>query len=119
MHLFDVYVAINKEVKGEDEAHALKVKGEAAAYFKRMEDGDEAALRNWRSWRELSVKRYQEIYATLGIDFDVYTGESQVPTDLMNEAFQKLDAMGRIVEKAGSKRVDLEEWQLESPVLRK
>ncbi len=38
------------------------VKVAAAAWFKRMEDGDEDALKNWRVWRELSVKKYAEEY---------------------------------------------------------
>ena len=43
-----------------------------------MEDGDEDALKNWRVWRELSVKKYAEEYDRLNIHFDVYTGKSKV-----------------------------------------
>ena len=49
---------------------------QAAAWFKRMEDGDEEALKNWRVWRELSIRKYEEEYARLNVRFDEYTGES-------------------------------------------
>ena len=50
-HLYEVYVAINKE--GKDETHGKEVHDEARAYFKRMEDGDEEALGLWKRFREL------------------------------------------------------------------
>ncbi len=50
------------------------VKAAAAAWLKLMEDGDEDALKVWRVWRELSVKKYDR----LNVHFNVYTGESKV-----------------------------------------
>jgi arginyl-tRNA synthetase len=38
-----------------------------------MEDGNEDALKVWRVWRELSVKKYPEEYDRLNVHFDVYT----------------------------------------------
>jgi arginyl-tRNA synthetase len=72
-HLYDIYVKINA-----DAAKDESVKAAAAAWFRRMEDGDESALSNWRVWRELSVKKYEEEYARLNVSFDEYTGESKV-----------------------------------------
>jgi arginyl-tRNA synthetase len=54
------------------------VKATAVAWFKRMEDGDEDALKVWRVWRELFVKEYAEEYDRLNVHFNVYTGESKV-----------------------------------------
>jgi arginyl-tRNA synthetase len=54
------------------------VKAAAAAWFKLMEDGDEDALKVWRVWRELSVKKYAEQYDRLNVHFNVYTGQRQV-----------------------------------------
>ncbi|KAJ7456289.1 hypothetical protein B0H11DRAFT_2066105 [Mycena galericulata] len=56
-HLFDIYVKVNKNAEADPE-----VKAEAARWFKRMEDGDKFALKNWRVWRALSVKKYTEEY---------------------------------------------------------
>ncbi|KAF8196148.1 hypothetical protein BJ912DRAFT_956508 [Pholiota molesta] len=90
-HLFDVYVKVNKDAEADP-----AVKTEAALWFKRMEDGDEAALKNWRVWREMSVKKYEQEYERLNVHFDVYTGESK-----------------------GAKLVELEKWKLGKAVVRK
>ncbi|KAI0246849.1 hypothetical protein BJV78DRAFT_1286027 [Lactifluus subvellereus] len=113
-HLFDVYVNINKDAESDP-----SVKAAAAAWFKRMEDGDEDALKNWRIWRELSVKKYAEEYDRLNVHFDVYTGESRVGKKWQDYALQRLDEMGLISDAEGAKLVDLEKWKLGKAVLRK
>ena len=113
-HLFDVYVKVNKEAEADP-----SVKEEAAKWFKRMEDGDESALKNWRVWREMSVKKYEEEYDRLNVKFDVYTGESMVGKENMDLALEKLDEMGLVTETNGAKLVDLEEWKLGKAVIRK
>lgn len=113
-HLFDVYVKVNS-----DAANDPNVKVEAAKWFKRMEDGDEEALKNWRVWRELSVKKYEEEYERLNVPFDVYTGESKVGKEWQDKALERLDEMGLISDAEGAKLVDLEKWKLGKAVLRK
>ena len=113
-HLFDVYVKVNKEAEADP-----SVKEEAAKWFKRMEDGDESALKNWRVWREMSVRKYEEEYDRLNVKFDVYTGESMVGKENMDLALEKLDEMGLVAETNGAKLVDLEEWKLGKAVIRK
>lgn len=113
-HLYDVYVKVNRDA--EDDPN---VKVEAAKWFKRMEDGDEEALKNWRVWRELSVKKYEEEYERLNVKFDVYTGESQVGKEWQDRALKRLDEMGLISDANGAKLVDLEQWKLGKAVLRK
>ena len=113
-HLFDVYVNINKDAESDP-----GVKAAAAAWFKRMEDGDEDALKNWRVWRELSVKKYAEEYDRLNVHFDVYTGESKVGKKWQDYALERLSEMGLISDVEGAKLVDLEKWKLGKAVLRK
>ena len=84
-----------------------------------MEDGDESALKNWRIWRELSIKKYEEEYARLNVHFDVYTGESEVKQEFQAKAFRRLEEKGLITEDNGAKLVDLEKYKLEKPVVRK
>ena len=95
------------------------VKVEAARWFKRMEDGDESALKNWRVWREMSIRKYEGEYERLNIKFDHYTGESQVGQEWMNKAVQRLDEMGLISDVDGAKIVDLEQWKMGKAVIRK
>ncbi|TFK40112.1 hypothetical protein BDQ12DRAFT_648426 [Crucibulum laeve] len=113
-HLFDVYVKVNKDAEADP-----NVKLEAAKWFKRMEDGDEEALKNWRVWREMSVRKYEEEYERLNVKFDVYTGESQVGKKWMDKALERLDEMGLISDSEGAKLVDLEKWKLGKAVVRK
>ena len=113
-HLFDVYVNINKDAESDP-----GVKTAAAAWFKRMEEGDEDALKNWRVWRELSVKKYEEEYDRLNVHFDVYTGESKVGKEWQDIALRRLDEMGLISDVDGAKLIDLEKWKLGKAVLRK
>ena len=84
-----------------------------------MEDGDESALKNWRTWRELSIKKYEEEYARLNVHFDVYTGESEVKPEYQALAFQKLEENGLIVDVDGAKLIDLEKYKLGKAVVRK
>lgn len=113
-HLFDVYVKVNKDADADPE-----VKAEAARWFKRMEDGDESALKNWRVWRALSVKKYTEEYDRLNIEFDVYTGESMVGKEWQDKALTRLEEMGLIEDVDGAKIVNLEQWKMGKAVLRK
>ena len=113
-HLFDVYVKVSKEAEDDP-----SVKVEAAKWFKRMEDGDETALKNWRVWREMSAKKYEQEYERLNVKFDVYNGESMVGKESMDKALEKLDEMGLISDTEGAKLVDLEKWKLGKAVVRK
>jgi arginyl-tRNA synthetase len=45
-------------------------------WFARLERGDEAAVARWEQFREASVDRFEAIYEELGVDFDLWLGES-------------------------------------------
>jgi len=111
-HLFEIYVQVNK-----DAAEDPQVKADAAAFFKRMEDGDESALKNWRQWRELSIKKYEQEYERLNVKFDVYTGESEVSRKSQDEAVAKLVEAGIVEDSDGAKLVNLEKQKLGKAVL--
>lgn len=84
-----------------------------------MEDGDEEALKNWRVWRELSVKKYSQEYAELNVHFDVYTGESEVGRESQASALERLEKMNLVSDHEGAKLVDLEQYKLGKAVVRK
>lgn len=141
-HLFNLYVRINGEIKEEEEkAKALKAEGkeseaaelaengldeQARRYFKKMVEGDEAALTQWRRFRDLSIARYKETYARLNIHFDSYSGESQVPEAAMEAAAKQMEEKGISSESEGARVVDFaalipgkEGKRLERPIIRK
>ncbi|PKS10138.1 hypothetical protein jhhlp_001888 [Lomentospora prolificans] len=105
-HLYEIYVKISKDQAKEKEemdaliangkiaeANKLKEDGvdeQARQYFKRMVEGDQEALSQWKRFRDLSIVRYKDTYARLNIHFDYYSGESQVPEKDMANAAQAL-----------------------------
>ncbi|CAE6465152.1 unnamed protein product [Rhizoctonia solani] len=113
-HLYEVYVKINADANNDDSVHDA-----ARAYFKRMEDGDESALQNWRRWRDLSIEKYKEEYARLNIAFDVYSGESQVGADTLKTSLDRLKEMGLVSESKGAQVIDLEKFKLGKAVIQK
>ncbi|KAI9706458.1 MAG: hypothetical protein M1836_003464 [Candelina mexicana] len=138
-HLFDVYVKINERKTPQDklikekkeELKGLQEKGEstgdlekelaalieesederARKYFKRMEDGDEEALALWRKFRDLSIARYKETYSRLNIQYDRYSGESQVTAKSIEAAAQTLEKTGVSQTSEGAVIVDLTPYQ--------
>lgn len=133
-HLFDVYVKISKiaaEQEGpvkelKEQIKAKKEKSEdysdlqaelnrlvadsedekARQYFKSMEDGDKDALELWTRFRNLSIEKYKETYARLNIDFDVYSGESQIKEESMKSAYDTMEKTGVVGESDGATIVD-------------
>lgn len=117
-HLFDVYVKINQDMKKQEEEAEAKgetldpnssIDGEARAFFKKMEDGDEEALKLWRKFRELSIEKYIGTYARLNIKYDVYSGESQVSPDVMKEVTKVLEEKKMITEDRGALLIDFKQ----------
>lgn len=112
-HLFELYVKANTRAKADEEKikAGQAIEGEsmndlARAYFKRMEDGDESALVLWKRFRELSIEKCKKVYARLNIEFDIYSGESQVSPDTMAKASQIMEAKGISIDSEGAKIVD-------------
>ncbi|KAJ5550372.1 hypothetical protein N7461_005070 [Penicillium sp. DV-2018c] len=133
-HLFDVYVKVNRQVSEQEgpikelkeQIKAKKEKSEdvteleaqlaklvdvsedekARRYFKSMEDGDPEALALWRKFRDLSIEKYKQTYARLNIDFDVYSGESQIKSESMSEAYKLMEKAGVSEKSEGAVIVD-------------
>ncbi|KAJ2725696.1 arginyl-tRNA synthetase [Coemansia sp. Benny D115] len=112
-HLYDVYVQVNKDAESDPTIH-----DQARAYFKRMEEGEADALALWQRFRDLSIVKYKDIYARLGIDFDVYSGESQV-SEGMHRAMKMLNDDGLLVEDKGALLLNLESFKLEKVLVQK
>ncbi|ROT38227.1 arginyl-tRNA synthetase [Sodiomyces alkalinus F11] len=141
-HLFQVYVKINNDLAEEKEkiaefekegkgaeAEGLKENGldeQARRYFKAMNDGDDAALAQWRRFRDLSIERYKATYARLNVRFDEYSGESQVSEAAMTNAAKVLEEKGISEESEGAIVIPFAKHvpgkagkSLEKPVIRK
>ena len=134
-HLFEIYVEINKasgpeereikekqeqlkqieEQKGdgtelEKQIKVLQAKSlneKARNYFKKLEDGDQKAYNTWKRFRDLSVAKYKETYSRLNIQYDHYSGESQVEKERMEHAVEQLASAGLSEDSKGAVIVDL------------
>ncbi|KAJ2842022.1 arginyl-tRNA synthetase, partial [Coemansia brasiliensis] len=83
-----------------------------------MEDGDETVLGLWQRFRTLSIEKYKDIYARLGVHFDVYSGESQVGEG-MERAMKMLEDSDMLVEDKGAKLIDLTKYKLDKAMVQK
>ncbi|KAK4451023.1 arginine--tRNA ligase [Podospora aff. communis PSN243] len=139
-HLFQLYVRINNDMSAEKEELAKKKEAgediteleansldeQARRYFKKMTDRDEAALAQWKRFRDLSIVRYKKTYARLNISFDEYSGESQVTEEAMDKMGKLMEEKGICKEDNGAMLVDFpslvpgkEGKRLERPLVRK
>ncbi|KAJ2452931.1 arginyl-tRNA synthetase [Coemansia sp. RSA 2336] len=112
-HLYEVYVQINKAAEDDPTIHDA-----ARAYFKQMEDGDKQVLGLWERFRSLSIEKYKDIYAHLGVHFDVYSGESQVGEG-MERAMKMLEDAHMLVEDNDAKLIDLTKYKLGNALVQK
>lgn len=119
-HLRQVYIAMSKEAE-----HDPKVKANAADWFNQLEvdrDGgiQSKKLSDWEHWRAKSINKYEQSYNMLNVKFDIYTGESVVGKESMDQALKQLEAIpGLVLDVDGAKILDLEEHKLGKTVLRK
>jgi arginyl-tRNA synthetase len=148
-HLYDVYVRISKISADEaDKMKELKAKIEerkkdgndasevekqlqevadngvdeaARKYFKRMTEGEPAALGIWKRFRDLSIEKYKQTYARLNIHYDDYSGESQVKDESMDRAAKVMEERKVSENSEGAIIVDLTKYskKLGKAVVRK
>lgn len=122
-HLFDVYVKINKDVIKEGNSLFEKdsTNGRAKAFFKRMENNDPDALKLWKRFRDLSIDKYIQTYARLNINYDIYSGESQVRKETIDKALRLFRDKGLLEVVNGATLIDLTniDKKLGKPVIQK
>ncbi|GAB1309959.1 hypothetical protein MFIFM68171_00169 [Madurella fahalii] len=122
-HLLDVYAAINRLFKPEEEARnaasqagrdtaEMETRGlfaERNAFFRRMEERDPQALALWRRFRNISIERYVATYARLNTGFDEYSGESTVQRSTIEAVEKALQERGVYAEHDGSWAINFEQ----------
>ncbi len=104
--LMKLYVKFHDEAK---ENPALN--DEARAWFVKMEQGDEEALKIWQWFKDISLIEYKRTYDLLGMDFDYYLGESFY-RDKTDTVVNKLTSANLLTESEGAKIVDLEAYDM-------
>ncbi|MCY0895284.1 MAG: arginine--tRNA ligase [Alicyclobacillaceae bacterium] len=111
--LFALYVRFHQEAQSHPELDE-----EARMWFKKLEDGDEEAVRLWKWFIEESLKGFAQTYQLLGVSFDHYLGESFY-NDKMAAVVDELRSKGLLVESDGAEVVDLSAWDMPPCIIRK
>ncbi|MCR5367280.1 arginyl-tRNA synthetase [Eubacterium ruminantium] len=104
--LMRLYVAFHNAAKENPE-----LDDEARAWFNKMEQGNEEALKIWKWFVDISLTEYKRTYALLGLDFDHFTGESFY-RNMTSDIVKKLTDANLLTESEGAKIVDLEEYNM-------
>lgn len=88
------------------------------SWFKRLEDGDEQALKLWKWFRDESLKEFSRIYQLMNVEFDSYAGEAFY-NDKMERVVKLLEENQLLVESEQAKVVELTEEQLPPCLIKK
>ena len=78
------------------------------AWFKKIEDGDEEALRIFNWFKALTLRDTERVYKLLGVTFDSYAGESFY-NDKMDRVINELKEKNLLTISEGASIVDLSE----------
>lgn len=107
--LLDIYVQINKEV---EENPALEEKVFELLY--KLENGDLEVKENFRHIVDVCIKGQTEIFSELGINYDVFTYESNyIWSNRVNEILDMFKKTGKLEEDAEGRLVlNQEEYKL-------
>jgi arginyl-tRNA synthetase len=108
-HLQELYVRVNADESLEEEARVE---------FKKLEDGDKENLKLWKEFRELSLKKFEDIYKLLGVEFDVVSGESEY-NDKMEAIIGELQKKKLMKKDEGAMIVDLKDEGLGAVLIQK
>lgn len=104
--LMKLYVKFHEEADKNPELN-----DEARAWFAKMEQGDEEALKIWQWFKDISLIEYKRTYDLLGMDFDYYLGESFY-RDKTDDVLNRLTSANLLTESDGAKIVDLDAYDM-------
>ena len=108
-HLLDLYIKVSSDETYEEAARNAFVK---------LEQGNKKYVQLWKQFKELSLAEFKEIYAQLGVTFDVYSGESLYNT-AKEEVLKELQKKKLLKKDQGAEIVDLEKYNLGVALIQK
>ena len=111
--LIKLYVRFHEEAELDP---TLDDKGRA--WFKKLEDGDDEAVRLWEWFRSESLKEFNRVYDLLGVTFDSYNGEAFY-NDKMDVVVDMLEEANLLKVDNGATIVDLEKYDLPPALIKK
>jgi arginyl-tRNA synthetase len=106
--LVELYQKITRLSQDEIKEGKNDIQEKAREWFKKLENGDDEALRLWKWFREVSVEELRKIYDRMGIQFDSYRGEAHYE-DQLEATIDIVDKKGLLVESDGAMVVEMGE----------
>jgi len=100
-YLLELYVRFHKEAEKNPD-----LEDEGRAWFKKLEEKDEKAVKLWKLFREYSIEEFKRIYKMLNVDFDYYHGESFYEP-MLDETFDLLNRKGLTERSQGALVINL------------
>ena len=101
-----IYVKFGKEAEKDPSLNDA-----ARAAFRELENGNAEYLEIWQLFKDISLREYTQTYKRLGIEFDVWDGES-LYTDKMPAIVEELREKGLLKIDNGASIVDLSEYNM-------
>jgi len=101
-----IYVMFGKEAEKDP-----SLNDQARAAFRELENGNKEYLEIWQLFKDISLREYTQTYKRLGIEFDVWAGESMY-TAKMPEIVSELREKNLLKIDDGASIVDLSEWNM-------
>ncbi|WP_202077008.1 arginine--tRNA ligase [Caldalkalibacillus salinus] len=111
--LVALYVKFHEEAENDS-----SLEDEGRAWFKKLEDGDEQAVRLWKWFGEESLKEFNKIYDLLGVEFDHVLGESFY-SNKMDDVLAELKEKDLLEESEGALVVSLDEQNIPPCIIQK
>ncbi|MFQ5607970.1 MAG: arginine--tRNA ligase [Candidatus Zixiibacteriota bacterium] len=102
----------------EEEPSDPSLTEDAREAFRKLEQGDPKTVRLWKMFKDISRQEFDRVYKTLGVSFDVVTGESLL-NDKMDSVIERLENAGLTSISQGALVVNLDEFNLPPCLLRK
>lgn len=101
-----IYVMFGKEAEKDP-----SLNDQARAAFRELENGNKEYLEIWQLFKDISLREYSETYKRLGIEFDVWDGES-LYTDKMPAIVEELREKDLLKIDDGASIVDLADYNM-------
>jgi arginyl-tRNA synthetase len=111
--LLTLYIKFHKEAETNP-----SLEDQGRSWFKRLEEGDEQALKLWKWFRDESLKEFSRIYQLMNVEFDSYAGEAFY-NDKMERVVKLLEEKQLLVESEQAQVVELTEEQLPPCLIKK
>lgn len=111
-HMYSLYVRFHDEATEED-------KEKAREWSKKIEEGNEEAVRIWEMFREATIEYSEKEYSRMDIEFDRVTGESVVADEAQEIVEEGLEKGIFERDDDGSVYVEFEDEGLPSTVVKR